>query len=762
MKIRKFVILLLLFSFKFSIAANIDSIEIDGLNTISRGTVLSYLPVEVGDEFNNDEIPKLREALLQTNFFSEVAIQFSDSKLKVAIKENPTIKYFEFKNYKDGEVLNEEIIENIKDNYSFNNGKIFINSNLQKITNQLVNLYQSNGYFETKIEIKSNLDEQNRVGIELIFDEGERATINSFRISGNVFFNQDDLLDIFNIGEADFFLINFFTEKDNFIKSEYESGIKKMQSKYFDSGFLDFQIVKNEIKYLKDDHKIDLIIDISEGYQYKLNNLNFISKDLSSELESKLRSFFKIEKGDFFDRSSIIESTKKISSYFENKGYAYTSVDSSIAKSDLKEYLDVSIKIDEGVKAYINRIIISGNNRTQDDVIRRKMQLIEGAVYSKKELDDSIKNIKRLGYFSNVTYDLKKLKNSNDKVDLLIDVEETKTGEISIGLSHANATGAAINAGISQNNILGTGNTLNANFTNSDAIEETSFYFKNPFINSYGHSASFGLFSKKIDAQNLDASTYSISESGTILGYGVPIDSETNFFAESRISSIDLTCGYDLKNLYEVSQCASGKDLDAKISLIYKSDSLNDFYFPTDGSQNTIATTLTFPGISDFQYLKFESNYKNYTPVFSTQTLKFSTRLNFAKGIGEELPFFKRYFEGGSSSVRGFDFNSLGAKYANDKPKGGEVSLVSSVALGSPLDFIGIENSNMRGAIFADAGLISEKAQDFDLNEMRSSLGLQFTWLTPIGPLGFNFAAPLIKKEGDKTETFSFDLGAKF
>jgi len=214
---------------------------------------------------------------------------------------------------------------------------------------------------------------------------------------------------------------------------------------------------------------------------------------------------------------------------------------------------------------------------------------------------------------------------------------------------------------------------------------------------------------------------------------------------------------------YELSQCNSKDSLDISYSIGYVANSTNDYYFPTSGSITSLKGTLALP-LGDFKYYQIEASHKNYTPIFNNKTLKFSSRLNYGSGYGDkDLPFFKRYYEGGNSSVRGFDFNSLGAKYAStDKPKGGELSLVSSLGIASGLQFLGLANENMRISAFMDAGTISEKSSDFSLNSIRVSSGVEFSWLTPIGPLGLNYAVPLVKESTDKTSSFNFVLGSTF
>ena len=761
MKLKSFLLPLFLLISSSALSEKISSIDIVGLSTISRGTVLEYIPFEVGDEINDQTLPSIDKSLKKTGFFSNISLKIIKDILEITLTENPTIKFLEFKNYKNDLVLNDQLIDSIKKNSGLGVGKIYNKDQLSKLISQLLSLYKTNGFYKTKISLKVVNDSQNRIGIELFFNEGERALIKSFNIKGSSYFDVTDLLDLFEIGEPDFYLLNFFTEKDHFSSTKFDAGIEILKNKYFNIGFLDFKILSKDVKYNEEADSLNILISIDEGTQYKVGNINFIG-NLSKNERNYLRSLVKINDGEFLNRKDLFKGIKSISDFYQNRGYAFTTISSDIKRTETISSLDIDIQIDNNIKAYIDRIEIYGNTRTQDNVIRRKFTILEGQIYSKQQIENSINQLKALGYFSDVNYKVERKSATSDKVQLTINVTETKTGEISIGMSHSNATGASLNAGITQENILGTGNTFNANFSNSDAVKETSFYFKNPYFNNKGHSISYGIFDKQIDAANLDASDYSISELGFIFGYGFPLSESSLIFGETKLSSSDLTCGSNLKNIYEIQQCSKTSNTDTILSLSYKNNTLNDFYFPTDGNQTLLSSSISLP-FSDNKYFQIESIFKKYSPILTEKTFKFSTRLKFASGYGNDnLPFYKRYYEGGSSSVRGFDFNSLGTKYSDGKPKGGEVSLVSSVGVASNLDFIGIDNPNMRGILFTDAGTVSEKFSDFSISDIRSSVGVQFSWLTPIGPLGFNFATPIIKKTNDSTKTFSFELGSKF
>ncbi|ORU95127.1 MAG: hypothetical protein A6F71_10765 [Cycloclasticus sp. symbiont of Poecilosclerida sp. M] len=513
----------------------------------------------------------------------------------------------------------------------------------------------------------------------------------------------------------------------------------------------------------------------------------------------------------------------------------------STFKGEEKHIVGLKFNITPNKKTYVNRITITGNTRTQDEVVRREIGIYEGGLYSDEELEESINKIKRLGFFSDVKMNISKLEGFEDKININFSVTETKTGTFSIGLSHSNSAGVSFNIGIEERNFLGTGNTLNALISTSKAVKEINFYFLDPYFTQNGHSISYGVFSKQTDGSELSQSSYNINEQGVKLGYGVPVSKDTRLNVNLTASVKNLNCGSTyaggaqlatLANIrnnwerateiggdekvltdgeietgfdaatwvvrttstliykegetmgednlltaltdvrettggYEPAQCVSGDKNEIKLGLSWGSNTLNDFNFPTEGVANNLKLDIALP-IGDFKYYKFDASHKSYHKLGRHATWKTNARLGLAQGYGgKELPFFERYYGGGSSSVRGFDFNSLGEKYVDNNGNltsnatGGELSVLMGASIVSPLTFIK-DSSNMRMSAFVDAGGISRKPSDFGTDDFRASAGVAFTWLTPVGPLGFYAATPLIKKEGDKIKTFEFTLGTTF
>jgi len=414
-----------------ALADPIKSIEILGLSSISRGTVLSYLPVETGDDYNNQVSGQIIRDLYKTNFFKDIEVSQKDSILKINLQENPHIKYIDVLNYSD-KVIDEERLTQILKNMDLSQGNIFNKRQLNKLIEQLESTYVSKGYYGIKITKKIETDAQNRVGIELDVHEGEVARIGSMKITGGNIHDEDDLLDLFEIGEADFFIINYFTEKDHYSKVALDAGVEAMKSLYVNSGYLDFKINKIATELSTDKQNIDIDIQISEGAEYKVGAISFTG-DLLNQSVEELKELLTINTNDVFERKKVIESIQAITDVFADQGYAFAKINPITKENTDSHIIDLEIDIALNKKVYINRITIVGNTRTQDEVIRREIGINEGGLYSNTELDESIKKIKRLGFFSDVKMEVSKLKNFSDKINLHFSVEETKTGTFSIG-----------------------------------------------------------------------------------------------------------------------------------------------------------------------------------------------------------------------------------------------------------------------------------------------------------------------------------------
>jgi len=755
---RSFLILGLTLSL-FAQAAPIKSIEILGLNVVSRGTVLSYLPVEAGDEYGKKTSGQIIRALHKTGFFKDVEVSQDDQILKIKIQEKVI-------NYSD-KVINKDYLSKVLESMNLSQGKIFNKKQLNELIRQLKSSYVSRGYYSIEITKTVEIDVQNRVGIELDVSEGEVARISAMKINGSQIHKEKDLLDLFEIGEPDFFILNYFTEKDHYSKIALDAGIEAMKSLYTSDGYLDFKINKINTDLSDDKKSISVDIQISEGVQYTIGTIQFTGDLLNQSLDD-LRNLLLIKKDDVFERKKIIKSVQAVTDVFSDQGYAFAKIKPITSENNKNHTIALNINVDLNQKVYINRITITGNTRTQDEVIRREIRLSEGSLYSNSELNESVKRIRRLGFFSDVKMHVSKLQNTTDKININFDLDETKTGQMSIGITQSNSTGTSFNFGIQEKNFLGTGNTLNVNFSNSKAVTTGSFYFEDPYFTDEKHSISYGFFSKSLDGLELVSNAYQIDEVGVSLGYGVPLTKNTRINSKIRVSNKDLTCTDSFK-LDEPEQCPTignkTSKTDLNLNLNWSGSSLDQAHNPTEGSKNSLDFSVSLP-MADYGYYKLNANHKNYRAINKNLTFKVRGNIGVAQGYGgKDVPFFERYYGGGGSSIRGFKFNSLGPTYSNPgqsgNAKGGELSILTGASIISPMKFVN-DSDNMRMSAFVDAGGIYDKVSNFNLDELRMSAGVAFSWLTPVGPLGIYAAKPLIKKSNDETTTFEFTIGSTF
>ena len=768
-KIIKFICLVsLLFSFQ-SLANPINKIDFVGLNVISSTTLMAIIPVNIGDEYNQNTSDKIIQALFNTGYFSDISVSNNDDNLTILLVENPYIKYFNvsnettsgWSNWLNNEVefLNLSNLEELVESNELSAGNMFTKLKLTDFVSSLKAEYIAEGYYSVQIESNIEVDAQNRIGVELNINQGKRATINSMTISGATKFREKELLDLFTIGEADMMLINYFTNKNHYTDLAFNQGIESINNHYLNSGYLDFRIL-DVISTLDDNkEKLDIDIQISEGIQYKLGKVSF-EGELGNQTTENLNELLSIKKGDIFNRQSVVNDIQKINDLYSDQGYAF--VDVNPITQDFLDTVNIKINISLNKTVYVNRITISGNTRTMDEVIRREIGISEGGLYSRSTLRNSILKLRRLGYFSDVQMNTLNVDGMPDKIDLSFIVEETKTGTISFSVSHSNNYGISLGAGIQEKNIFGSGNTLNAEFKLSESFNKISFYFQNPNYNDQNHSISFGAFVSEINDDDIMQDSYKINLKGLNFGYGIPLTENTRLNTNIEFVKNDISCGSGFSaEGYEPTQCATSSADEVKLNINWNETTLNDYMYPTEGKSNALGIGLATP-LGDYRYFNINANHISYKPFSNDLTLKLTASLNLAKGYsGNELPFFKRYFGGGSGSVRGFGNKTLGPLYPNNNAKGGELSILGSANIISPAFFVD-DSDNMRMSAFIDTGNIYEKTSNIDLADLRMSAGVGFAYLSPIGAIGMYLSTPILKKSGDVIENFGFSLGTGF
>jgi len=768
-KLNHVLVIVFLFFTTHAYSNPINEINFIGLNNTSENTLLKEIPLEIGDEYTESSSNTIIQSLFQTGLFSDISITNNEGTINIALVENPTIKYFNFNldsgpgfsNWLKGEkmLISTELLDEELEDSALSTGNTYTQNKLDDFVLILENKYSESGYYNVIITKNVSIDSQNRAGIELDIKQGERVKIDEFKISGTDKISEEHLLRLFKIGEADMALINYFTNKDLFTETEFAQGIDLMTNKYFDSGYLDFKILNIESKLDDNKEKISINISVSEGIQYQLGKISFDGELGVLNIED-LNSAISMNEGDIFNRNLVIKDIQILTDMFADKGYAFVNINP--ITSELLNLVNINFNVSLNKKVYINRIIISGNTRTQDEVVRREIGVSEGGLYSRSVLRNSLKKLRRLGYFSDVQISTSEVKGMPDKIDIVFSVEETQTGSVSFSISHSNNYGVSFGAGIEEKNIFGSGNTLNANLNISESYNRISFYFMNPNYNDEGHSVSIGAFKSEINDDDVAENSYEIDTLGFSFGYGIPLSNDTRINTELEYSENEVKCSSLFSGSgYESSQCSVKDNDEFKANVSWTRNTLNNYLYPTEGVKNSLSGGISLP-FGDYRYFNINADHKSYKPISDTVTLKLTSNLNLSKGYnGKELPFYKRNFGGGSGSVRGFGNKTLGPLYPNGKAKGGEIAILGSANLITPAFFFD-NNEKMRMSAFLDAGNIFEKSSNIELSNIRISAGLGFAYLSPIGSIGAFISTPILKKDGDTIEDFGFSLGTGF
>ena len=765
----KFLALLFLF-FTTQVYSNpISKINFIGLNNSSESSLLEVIPFEIGQNFSPYASDKIIESLFKTGLFENISIIENDNSLNISLKENPNIKYFEiklnddavFSNWIKGEKMyfTSEALKELQNENQLSTGDIYTKRKLTEFVSLLESKYSESGYYNSQISQSISIDDQNRAGIELDITQGDRVKIDTFTIIGSNKITEKDLLKLFKIGEADMALINYFTNKDNFTDAEFARGIDLITNAYFDSGYLDFKILNIDSTLDENKEKISISIEITEGIQYKLGEVSF-DGELGKTKLADLNNAISLNKGEVFNRNSIIQNIQSLTDVFADEGYAFVEINP--VTSEFLDSVNINFLITLNKKVYINRITILGNTRTQDEVIRREIGVSEGGLYSRSMLRKSLLKLRRLGYFSDVQITTAEVEEMPDKIDISFAVVETQTGSVSFSMSHSNNYGVSFGAGIQEKNIFGSGNTLNAELKVSESFNKISFYFMNPNFNDEGHSISIGAFKSEIDNDDVAENSYEIDSTGLSFGYGVPLSDNTRINSNLEFSKNDIKCSSLFSGIgYESSQCATKSNDEFKANLNWNKNTLNNYLYPTEGQSNSLKAGISLP-LGDYRYFNISADHASYAPINNNTTLKLTGNLNLSKGYsGKELPFYKRHFGGGSGSVRGFGNKTLGPLYPNGKAKGGELSILGSANLITPAFFFE-DNEKMRMSVFIDAGNIYEKSSNIKLGDIRMSAGFGFAYLSPIGSIGAFMSTPILKKSGDIIEDFGFAIGTGF
>lgn len=734
----------------------VTDIKVEGLQKISPGTIFNYLPIKVGDQVDDEIAKESVRALFKTGFFQNVELEQEGTVLIVKVLERPSIASIEFVGNR--EIKDDDISQAVA-TLGLVEGRVFDQKVLDQVIHELEAQYFAVGKYGAEVTDIITPLERNRVAIRLEFLEGETAKIKQINIVGNENFDEDDLLDEFSLTTSAVF--TFFTRKDRYSRQQLQADLESLRSFYQDQGYLDFKIQSTQVSISPDKTDIFVTINISEGEQYSVSDYSIEGKlILPAEL---LHGAVLIEPGGVYSRRDVVRSEKAISDLLADEGYAFAQVNAVPEVDTEDRSVTFTIFIDPGRRVYVRRINISGNYVTRDEVIRRELRQLEGGWYSAKLVQRSRVRLERLGFFEEIKVDTPPVPGSPDQVDVNISVKERSTGSLLFGVGWSDADGLLFQAAITQKNLFGTGRELDLTFDNSSVTDIIRLSYVNPYHTINGVSRGFNIFRRTVDATQADTADYITETTGGGIVYRFPMTEFVNFSLGGNLERVELESTSETPpGIREFIEQNPSNDLITVLGFLSR-DTRDSTLFPTRGNLNRLNYELTVPP-SDLEFYKLNLASVWYWPLTQNLTYKIRGELGYGDGYGDTqtLPFFRNFFAGGATSVRGYSARSLGPKSLGDDPQpiGGNRRILFNTEVLFPLP--GSTGVDKRFVLFIDGGQVYGPTEDIDLSELRFSAGIGFNWYSPVGPLSVSIAEPLNDKPGDNTERIQFSLGRFF
>jgi outer membrane protein insertion porin family len=737
----------------------VSDIRVEGLQRITAGTVFNYLPVKPGDTVDFDRTSDIVRALYQTGFFKDVRLEKVGDVLVVVVTERPAIAEINFSGNKS--IDSDKLKEGLKD-IGLAEGRTFERSVLDRIEQELERQYYNQGKYAVKLTSTVTPLERNRVAIDIDVVEGKTALIKKINIVGNTAFEEDDLLDEFELSTGGW--LSRLTRDNQYSRPKLAGDLETLRSYYLDRGYVNFKIDSTQVTITPDRQDIYITINVTEGDVFTINDIR-----LAGDLIGKPEEYFPLihlRRGEPFARKAVVESSDRVSAKLSDLGYAFANVNSIPEIDEENKTVAVTLFVDPGKRAYVRRINISGNARTRDEVIRREFRQMESAWFSGEKLKLSRERVQRTGYFDTVNVETPSVPGAGDEVDINVSVTEKPSGSLLAGLGYSQSDGIIVNASVNQDNFAGTGKKVSLAFRTSSANQLYQVSYTNPYYTVDGISRGFDLSYRATNFDDLDTADYKTDDAVAGMSFGIPLSEFNRFNFGFALHHIDFKVGSaPSREIREFEDVEGDRFLDFEINLSWRHDSRDTAIFPTSGSLQSLFAEASVPG-SDLTYYKLSYEHRRYWPLAQNLVVSASGEVAYGDRYGdtEIYPFFENFFAGGPGSIRGYKARSVGPRDSEGDPIGGNAMYAGSLELLFPPPFLKKGSETVRLAAFLDfGGLVNTRDTDLlDASEFRYSAGLGFSWLSPVGALTLSFAVPLKTDDQDEEESFQFSFGSTF
>jgi outer membrane protein insertion porin family len=737
-------------------------IRVEGLQRVEPGTVFASLPFRIGEQYNDDKGSSAIRSLFGLGLFSDVRLQINGDVLVVIVEERPTVAGLSFSGIKE---FNDEVLRNVLRDIGLTEGRPFDKALADRAEQELKRQYINRSYYAAEVVTTVTPTERNRVDLNFSVTEGEIAKINEIRIVGNQAFSESTLRNLFDLDTGNW--LSWYTKSDRYSRAKLNADIETLRSYYLSRGFIDFRIDSTQVAISPDKQGMSVTINITEGDRYVVSSVALQGDYLGREDEFK--SLVTLKPGEAYNVEDVTSTTKAFTEFFGAFGYAFAQVEAVPDIDRANKRVAFTLRATPQRRVYVRRIHVEGNNRTRDEIIRREFRQFEAAWYDSDRIRLSRDRIDRLGFFTSVELNTEPVPGSPDQVDLTVTVAEKPTGNLTLGAGYSQEEKLSIIAGIRQENVFGTGNYLGLDINTSKFNRQLVLSTVNPYYTPDGVSRAFDAYYRTTRPYDNQEGDYRLVTKGASVRFGVPFTEVDTVFFGAGLEQTTIEPGDLLPKAYEDYAQEFGRTSNTiPLTLGWTRDSRDSSLVPTRGRLLRVNGEMSLWG--DARYAKTNLQVQQYIPLTRQYTLAFNAELGYGKGLGgRPYPVFKNFFGGGLGSVRGFEGGTLGpTSPVINSPNGATINIGGNRSLALNAEFItpfpGAGNDRtLRMFGFVDVGNVyGENDLRANANDLRASVGVGVSWLSPIGPLRIAFANPVRKFPGDRIQKFQFQIGTSF
>ena len=733
-----------IFIISISISDIIEEIKISGNERISRETIVLFSNVNVNDQIENKDLNDILKTLYKTNFFKNISVKFEKNKLYIDVIEYPIIQSILFEEIKSKRILNL-----IKDSITLKDRTSFNDSTLLEDKKIISKILKNNGYYFSKVFVSVKDLGDNKVNLIYNIDLGSKSKIKKISFTGDKIYKNAKLRSIILSEEYKFWKI--ISGKKYLNEELVEFDTQLLKNFYLNKGYYNVNINTSFAKLISE-NEFELIYNVQPNKRYFFNNLNLnLPNDHDKNNYKKIFKLFNDLKGQPYSINSIDKILDLIDEIIINE--QYDSIKATVDQNINENKIDLIFEIKETEKLFIERINISGNNITDEKVIRNQLEIDEGDPFNDILHNKSINNLKSLNFFKKVTSNISPSSNENSKI-IDIKVEEKPTGEIMAGAG-LGTSGSTVMFGVKENNFLGKGIGLSTNLTLTEDSIKGIFQVNNPNFRNTDKSVYYTIESSETDL--LSASGYKNSKNGFKFG--------TNFeFFD------DFNLGIGASNYYEkistnstastLQQKQEGNYWDSFINLNFTQDKRNQKFKTSKGYLSSYS--LDLPVVSDTNSFINRYSYKFYSELYDENISSLGFLVSSAFSLDDnDIKLSERLFIP-SSKLRGFETGKVGPK-DNDDFIGG--NYMAAINFTTTLPQLLPNSENLETVFFVDIANLWGVDYDSSIDgesKIKSSFGLGLNLYTPIGPMTLSFAQPITKDTNDVTESLRFNIGTSF